>query len=111
MNIITSAKNKVYIIVLQACVLQLCELAPEQSAPPFAGAGLVQLRVCIPPPHDAEQALQSLHPPLTGQASLGRLQLSVVPPCWPRHCQVTFPPQVPTLPLADMPDQQAQSVP
>lgn len=41
--------------------------APVQLAPPFAGAGLVQVRVWVPEaPHCvALQELQSLHPPFT----------------------------------------------
>lgn len=50
----------------QTCVLQDWELAPEQVAPPYCGAGLVQVRVWVPPPQETEQAPQSVHPPLMG---------------------------------------------
>ena len=51
----------------QGCVLQLCELEPEQDAPPQEGAGELQARVCVPPPQGTEQALQPLQPPATGR--------------------------------------------
>ena len=61
----------------QPWVLQLWELAPEQAAPPQAGAGLVQVRVrfwvFVPPPQSLEQlvtslqSLQGLQPPSTLQ--------------------------------------------
>ncbi len=52
----------------QAGALQLCEADPTQSTPPLAGAGLVQLLVCVPvvPQAVALQELQLLHPPFTG---------------------------------------------
>lgn len=50
----------------QAWLLHVCELGPEQDVPPFAGAGLVQVRVWVPPLQAAEQLLQPLQPPLTG---------------------------------------------
>ena len=41
---------------MQTCVLQswFSDVFPTQGAPPYSGAGLVQLRVrtCVPPPHD-----------------------------------------------------------
>jgi hypothetical protein len=48
-------------------------LGPLHCAPPFAGAGLVQVRVrvWVPPPQVVEQApqlLQLLQPPLVGLA-------------------------------------------
>jgi len=49
-----------------ACVLQLWLDEPTQAAPPYCGAGLVQVRVCMPPPQETEQAPQPLHPPFTG---------------------------------------------
>ena len=51
----------------QTCVLQDWELAPVQAAPPYCGAGLVQVRVCVPPPQAREQAPQPLQPPLIGE--------------------------------------------
>ncbi|NTW46435.1 MAG: hypothetical protein HGB18_05350, partial [Candidatus Moranbacteria bacterium] len=36
------------------------------AAPPFAGAGLVQVRDCVPPPQVAEQADQSDQAPFMG---------------------------------------------
>lgn len=50
----------------QACVLQDWLDGPVQAAPPYCGAGLVQVRVCVPPPQVREQELQSLHPPSMG---------------------------------------------
>jgi hypothetical protein len=51
-------------------VLQVCIIAPLHAAPPFAGDGLVQVRVCVPPVPSAVQltlhAVQSLQPPSTG---------------------------------------------
>lgn len=47
-------------------MLQDWELAPVQAAPPYCGAGLVHVRVCVPPPQETEQAPQPLHPPLIG---------------------------------------------
>lgn len=41
---------------LQDWVLQLCEAEPEQDAPPFSGEGLLQDRVCVPPPQVTLQA-------------------------------------------------------
>lgn len=50
----------------QTCVLQDCEEEPVQSAPPYCGEGLVQVRVWVPPPQEREQAPQSLQPPFIG---------------------------------------------
>ncbi|MBI5401052.1 MAG: hypothetical protein HZB12_02980 [Candidatus Yonathbacteria bacterium] len=36
------------VVTPHATVLQLCELAPAQVAPPLAGEGLVQVRVWVP---------------------------------------------------------------
>jgi hypothetical protein len=46
-------------------VLQACEDAPVQLAPPPDGAGLVQVRVRVPPPQALEHAFQSVQLPLT----------------------------------------------
>ena len=60
-----------------ATVLQVFEELPPsselQSAPPFEGVGLVQVRVCVPvlPQAVTLQALQGLQPPLTGQELFG----------------------------------------
>jgi hypothetical protein len=43
-----------------------------QSAPPFAGAGLLQVRVWVPPPQLLLQLDQSLQPPSRGQGSAGQ---------------------------------------
>jgi hypothetical protein len=47
------------------CTLQamVCSAAPGQFAPPFAGAGLVQVRdwVSVPPPHDLVHAVLLTH--------------------------------------------------
>jgi len=51
--------------VLQAWVLHACVEAPEHCAPAPLGAGLVQLRVSVPPPHVAEQADQLVQTPST----------------------------------------------
>ena len=50
------------------------ELSPTQSAPPFAGAGFVQVLdlIWVPPPHSAEQSDQapkSLYPPSTAEGT------------------------------------------
>jgi hypothetical protein len=55
--------------VLQAWVLHACEDAPTHDAPPFAGVGVEQVRVSVPPPHVAEQVLQADQPPLTGSTA------------------------------------------
>ena len=47
-------------------MLQDWELAPVQAAPPYCGEGLVQVRVCVPPPQAREQAPQPLQPPSIG---------------------------------------------
>lgn len=54
--------------LLQATVLHKREASPEQTEPPPDGAGLVQVRVCVPPPHVAEHDPKALHPPSIGQA-------------------------------------------
>ena len=50
----------------QTCVLHDWELAPEHVAPPYCGAGSVQVRVRAPPPQETEQAPQPLQPPSMG---------------------------------------------
>lgn len=52
---------------VQAAVLQACDEAPTQFAPPLEGAGFVQVRVSVPPPHATEHAPNALHPPSVGQ--------------------------------------------
>lgn len=46
-----------------AVVLQACEEVPVHGKPPLLGAGLVHVRVCVPPPHVTEQIVQFDHPP------------------------------------------------
>ena len=46
-----------------AGVLHAREEVPVQRAPPLLGAGLVHVRVCVPPPQVTEQAVQPDHPP------------------------------------------------
>ena len=53
-------------LIGQHCVLQACELAPEQAVPHELGAGLVQVLVCVPPPQVTEHVLQAVQPPLMG---------------------------------------------
>lgn len=60
-----------------AWLLQDCEVVPEHAAPPLAGAGAVQVRVWIPPPHATEHAPQPLQPPLTTAAQAVVLQVCV----------------------------------
>lgn len=50
-------------ICWQLTVPQSLVVAPTQSAPPFDGRGLLQMRDCVPPPHVAVHVLQSLQPP------------------------------------------------
>lgn len=69
-----------------AAVLHACELSPEQSLPPFAGAGAVQVRVWVPPPHCVLQSPQLDHPPLTGVE-----QLAVLHGCWAAPLHVAPP--------------------
>jgi hypothetical protein len=73
--------------------LQLCELGPEQFAPPPEGGGLVQVRVWVPSPQEGEQALQLLHPPSTTQAGFASEQLASVPPPEPLQLQLRVVPQ------------------
>ena len=46
------------------------EAVPLHGAPPLDGSGLVQVRVCLPPPHDLEQLLHDDQLPSTGHAWL-----------------------------------------
>lgn len=45
--------------------LESCEESPGQGRPPFEGAGLVhsRVRVCSPPPQEAEHPIQACHVP------------------------------------------------
>ena len=52
----------------QVWVSHAWEADPLQGRPPWDGAGLVQVRVCVPPPQVAEQVPQPDQPPSTGQA-------------------------------------------
>lgn len=54
----------------QLCVLHACDEAPVQAAPPFDGAGAVQERVCVPPPHVAEQDEKADQPPATTRVNV-----------------------------------------
>ena len=53
-------------IITHAWVLHACEIEPEHGWPPFAGAGLVQVRDCVPPPQESEHADQDDQPPFMG---------------------------------------------
>ncbi len=53
-----------------ASVLHTCCDAPTQGAPLPEGAGLLQERVCVPPPHDTEQAVQLDQTPSTVRVQL-----------------------------------------
>ena len=64
--------------IQEVLVLQLCVFGPTQAAQPFAGDGLVQERVCVPPQQLALHDHQSDHHPLIGQACV--LQLCVLGP-------------------------------
>jgi hypothetical protein len=46
-----------------------CEVAPTQSAPPLAGAGLVHVRNSVPVPHVTVQPEKMVKPPLMGHAA------------------------------------------
>ena len=66
----------------QGCSLQglVSSLSPTHSAPPLAGAGLVQVLVlvCVPPAHSAEhsdQSLYALNPPSTETIDVNQLNL------------------------------------
>ena len=71
----------------QSLVLQawFSEVAPAHSLPPWAGLGLLHVRVlcCVPVPQDLLQAFggpQSLQPPSTGQSLVLHASLSVASP-------------------------------
>ena|SRR3990167_1036655 len=66
-------------VAVHACVLQLCEEAPEQLAPPPDGGGLVQVCVWVPPPQETLQAPQSLQPPSTGAGNSHESPSQVLP--------------------------------
>ena len=75
--------------LLQSWVLQLwvSVSGPEQPAPPQDGAGLVQVRVrvCVPPPQEAEQPLQPLQPlqpPSTLQQPQSAAHVEQFSPYW-----------------------------
>lgn len=77
--------------------LQFWLVGPEQVAPPFAGAGLVQVRVWVPPPQFAEHVVQSLQPPSTGpaHAAFAREQVpELLPPLTPAQTHVRVVPHV-----------------
>jgi len=50
---------------VQASVLHACCASPAHGVPLPKGAGLSQLRVCVPPLHDTEQVDQADQPPST----------------------------------------------
>jgi len=50
---------------LHATVLHVCSDGPTQGAPPPDGAGLSQLRTCVPPPHVTEHTPNADQPPGT----------------------------------------------
>ena len=53
-----------------ASVLHVCCDSPVQGAPLPEGAGLLQVRVCAPPPHDVEHAVQLDQTPSTVRVQL-----------------------------------------
>lgn len=65
----------------QACVLQDWLEGPVQAAPPYCGAGLVQVRVWVPPPQVREHELHPLQPPSMGAfvTSMEPLPVPVLP--------------------------------
>ena len=66
-------------------VVPLVPSSFRHSWPACAGAGLSQVRVCVPasPQADAEQALQSDQPPSTAVYLTHFSEFE--PPCWPSH--------------------------
>ena len=58
--------------VEHASMLHACCDAPAQAAPPLDGGGLEQVRVCVPPPHDAEHAVHPDQAPSTAAAAIGK---------------------------------------
>ena len=81
-----------FIGVTHACVLHawLSLFDPTQSNPPFAGAGLVQVLVCVcvPPPHVAEHVDHELQVVQTPSIFLFAEQFAVVPLFNPLQLQV-----------------------
>lgn len=49
--------------------MQTCEASPLRMLPPLLGAGLVQVRVCVPCPHVTEHADHADQLPLMGAAT------------------------------------------
>jgi hypothetical protein len=49
--------------------------APAHGRPPFAGAGAVQVRVFVPPPHATVHSENSVQPPSTGAGQAWVLQV------------------------------------
>ena len=56
----------------QACMLHNPHAAPTQSLPPFAGAGLLQVLLCVPPLQAVEQAPNRDHPPSTSASHMSK---------------------------------------
>ena len=61
----------------------------SHALPPCCGCFAPRVRVCVPPPHVLEQALQELHCSIaqsTGQGCVLQVRVSVLghvtPPCW-----------------------------
>ena len=67
-------------VLAQVCVLHRLKFSPTQSLPPFAGAGLLQFLLWLPPPQALEQAPNADQPPST--------LLSSVKPSVTRHMRV-----------------------
>ena len=61
----TSCTTNAIPVPVQTCVLHAMIEAPTQSLPPFAGAGLLHVLVCVPPLQALEHALRGDHPPST----------------------------------------------
>jgi len=58
----------------QASVLQACCEAPAQAAPPLDGEGFVQVRVCVPAPHETVHSDHEDQPPaITGGSGAAQL--------------------------------------
>ncbi|MBI2136996.1 hypothetical protein HYU12_00590 [Candidatus Woesearchaeota archaeon] len=57
-----------------ACVLHDFKESPVQLVPPHDGTGLVQLLVCVPPPHGLLHDVHALQPPATELHDTGALQ-------------------------------------
>ena len=71
------------VVPAQSCMLHNPHAAPTQSLPPFAGAGLLQVLLWVPPLQAVEQALNRDHPPSTSTSHMSKsndqpsLQLSL----------------------------------